>query len=276
MKQWLLPINVLIAFLSVLAFGAAFMWSGHDPISWAIHVRNLAGLIIPGFIVRSLIKHFIDPNVFFRREHRIITVLILFLLFDPTSPWWYFPVIRTVTELAQYFLRTTGGPVFNPAALGTVIVSFFGILPSWWGTNPAPRLPLLGEGVSIAAFFTLAWAGYVVYRYRKLPLCLTALLSFLVCYPLITGESPLYPAIEGTLLFFFLVMAPEPKTSPVMTKDQIIYGMIIGSLIPVGLFFNFTESFLIALLMGNLYTHRKFLLSLLPLTREPKQGTVTT
>lgn len=276
MKQWLLPINILIAFLSMLAFWAVFMWSGNDPASWMIHARNLAGLIIPGFIVRFLIRRFIDPNAFFRREHRIITVLILFLLFDPTSPWWYFPIVRTVTELAQYFLRTTGGPLFNPAALGTVIVSFFGLLPSWWGTNPAPRFPLFGEELSLAAFFTLVCAGYVVYRYRKFAISLAALAAFALTYIILFNQSPLYIALEGTLLLFLLVMVPEPKTSPNMRNDQLIYGALVGTLVAFGLFFHFTESFLTALLLGNLYTHRKFLLGLLPLTSGSKQGTVTT
>jgi Na+-translocating ferredoxin:NAD+ oxidoreductase RnfD subunit len=274
MKQWLLPINILIFFLSFLALGACFSWSGSDLSSWFIHVRNFTLLVATGFVVRFLLRTLIDPTIFFRREHRLITVLILFLLFDPTSPWWVFPLVRLVTELAQYFLRTPGGPVFNPAAFGTILVSFFDILPSWWGVNQPPRFLLAGEEISIFAFFTLFGAGYVAYRYRKLPLCITAFLSFLIFYPLIVGESPLYIAFEGTLLFFLLVMAPEPKTSPVPTKDQIVYGLIVGLLIPLGLFLNFTESFLTALLLGNLYTHRKFLLGLLRLTNEPKQGTV--
>lgn len=275
MKQWLLPINILIIFLMLLAFAASFSWSGVDPSSWLIHGRNIALLVLTGFTTRFLIRRLIDPNALFRLEHRIITVLILFLLFDPTSPWWIFPLVRLVTELAQYFIRTPDSPIFNPAALGAILVSFFGVLPSWWGTNQPPRFGLLGEEVSLFAFLTLLGAGYVIYRYRKLPLCITALFSFLLSYLVLIGTSPLYIALEGTLLFFLLVMVPEPKTSPVRIKDQIIYGIFVGTLVTVGLFFRFAESFLTALLIGNLYTHRKFLLSLLPLTRESKQDTIS-
>lgn len=275
MKKQLLPIEILILFLGGLSLWSSYFWSGTDIISWTIHARNIALLIIPGFILRTLIRRFIDPAVFFRREHRIITVLILFLLFDPTLPWWVFALARTITETCQYFFRTVLGPLFNPAALGTLVLSVFGIFPSWWGVNPAPRIPLFGEEISLAAFFTVACAGYVAYRYRKLPASIAALGAFALSYTFLLGKSPLYIALEGTLLFFLLVMVPEPKTSPTPRNEQLIYGLLVGSLVSIGLFFHFTEAYVTALLLGNLYTGRRFLFSLLPLTKEPKAGTVS-
>ncbi len=262
MKLSPLPINILVLFLQALAFFASWSWSGSDPVLWSIQIRNLSLLFLAGWLTQFFIRRFIEPTATFRMEHRMITTLILFLLFDPTSPWWYFPLVRIVTEGAQYLFRAPGGPLFNPAALGTVIVSFFGILPSWWGANQAPRFMILDTDVSIFAFFTLFIAGYVAYKYKKIPLILATLLSFIVSFFLCLGENPTPIVIEGTLLFYLLVMVPEPKTSPVLQKEQVIYGCIIGVLVSLGLLFHFTESYLTALLVGNLYTKRQFLRSL--------------
>ncbi len=274
MKNRLLPINILVIFLQVLALWSSYAWSGTDVSSWAIQIRNLALLFTSGLLIRFLIVKGIDPQATFRLEHRIITTLILFLLFDSFSPWWVFFALGVVTEACQYFFRTTGGPLWNPAALGTLILSIFGFFPSWWGVNPAPRIPLFGEEISIIAFFTLACAGYVAYRYRKLAISVAALVAFSLVYTILFGQNPLYIALEGTLLFFLLVMVPEPKTSPNTKKEQIVYGMLVGSLVAIGLFFHFIEAYVIALLIGNLYNHRRFLWKLLPLTKEPKSGTV--
>lgn len=263
MKNWLLPINILIIFLTALTLWACFSWSGPDPASLLIHLRNLFLIFGSGLAVRFLIRKLIDPTISFRLEHRIITALILFLLFDPLTSWWTFLVLGAITEGAQYFLRGPGGPLFNPAALGVLIVSIFGTLPSWWGTNPLPRVSLLGEPFSLAALFTLLVAGYVVYRYRKLPISLSAFGAFALTYALLYGDSPVYIALEGTLLFFFLVMVPEPKTSPVVPKEQYLYGALVGAGTALGLYFHFIEAYVIALLVGNLYTGRRFLCGLL-------------
>lgn len=260
MINWRLPINIFILFLIALSLGASISWSGADFSLSILHGRNLALLFVSAFVTQFLIRRFIEPTRTVRFEHQLITTLILFLLFDPTSTWWTFPVVRIVTELAQYFFRTPGGPLFNPAALGTVVVSFFGLLPSWWGTNPAPRILIAGEEVSGFAFLTLIAAGSVAYRYRKLPAILSAFLLFALGYFILLDQSPLYMMIEGTLLFFFLVMLTEPKTSPVVLKEQFTYGSLVGLLVPIGLFFHVIEAYLLALLAGNLYTNRRFLL----------------
>lgn len=257
MKRLLLPINILIILLLILVLGASFSWSQADGTPLLTHARNLASLFLAGLVVRTLIQKFIDPAVSFRLEHRIITALILFLLFDPLLPWWIFPLLGIITETGQYFFRVSSGPIFNPAAFGAIILSLFGYLPAWWGVNFSPKFPLLGVDVSIAALFTLLLAGYVAHRYRKLPITVSALLVFSLSYFLLLEQSPLYIMLEGTLLFFLLVMATEPKTSPIPPREQYVYGALIGLLVSIGIYFHFIEAYVIALLLGNLYTKRQ-------------------
>ena len=257
MKRLLLPINILIILLSILVLGASFSWSQADGTPLVTHARNLVSLFLAGLVVRTLIQKFIDPVVSFRLEHRIITALILFLLFDPLLPWWIFPLLGIITEAGQYFFRVLSGPIFNPAAFGAIVLSLFGYLPAWWGVNFSPKFPLLGVDVSIAALFTLLLAGYVAHRYRKLPIAVSALLMFSLSYFLLLEQSPLYIVLEGTLLFFLLVMATEPKTSPIPPREQYLYGALIGLFVSVGIYFHFIEAYVIALLLGNLYTKQQ-------------------
>lgn len=209
--------------------------------------NRLAAIILPklGYPLRS------------PWEHAIITSLILFLLFDSLTPWWVFLLLGFITRTLENTLRLPSGPFFNPAALGAIVISILGFLPTWWGTNFAPRFPLFEGGMSLAGIFTVFVAGFIAYRYKKLPIVASGLLFFCLSYFFLFESNPVPIAFEGTLLFFFLVMACEPKTSPNQSQDQLIYGGLIGILIPLLLTFGFIEAYLGALLIGNLYHRRQ-------------------
>ncbi len=259
MKKTLLPIHILILFLTLLTLWSTVTWNGLDPQAWLLTLRNLVALSLMGFGVRLGIRTLIDPTYTTRPEHRMISTLILFLLFDALTPWWVFLILGAATELSQYFIRTPMGPLFNPAALGALLVSLFGFLPSWWGVNPAPRFSLLGVEISVLAWIMALGAGYVIYKYRKLTIIWSALASFALGYTVLFQVNPSYFLLEGTLIFFITVMVCEPKTSPVLKRDQILYGVLVGALVPLGLYAQFLEASLIALLLGNLYTGRHFI-----------------
>ena len=269
MKKPLLPIHILLLILGTLVLWSLTTWNSTHGEAWLTALSNLVLLTGAGFGTRFAVRSLIDETYTPRLEHRLITVFILFLLFDILTPWWVFIILGIVTELAQYFLRTPMGPIFNPAALGTLLVSLFGYLPSWWGVNPPPRFPLFGIEVSLAAWLTAFGVGYVIYRYRKLAIIWSALGAAAVGYGIFLHTSPAYFLLEGTLLFFVLVMVCEPKTSPVPKRDQIIYGAMVGLLLPLGLSLHFIEASVIALLVGNLFTARTMLLKMLPATKKP-------
>src|SRR3989338_7140170 len=169
-----LPIRFLVIFLVLLALGACFSFGSSDSAAWLILARNLVLLTASSYTLYFFCQKFrlTAPT---RLEHRIITLLILFLLFDPQLPWWIFLVLGGATELLQRLIRTSSEPIFNPAALGGLALSFFGFAPSWWGVNYAPHFLLFGYDISIAMFLTLPFAGYVAYSYRKLAIVLAAL-----------------------------------------------------------------------------------------------------
>lgn len=276
MKKNLLPIHILLLFLIFLTIWSTVFWNGTDVAGWILSLKNFVLLGLAGLCVRFGIRYLIDDSYKPRLEHRLITTLILFLLFDALTPWWIFITLGVVTELIQYFFRSPLGPIVNPAAAGALVLSLFGYLPLWWGVNPPPRFPLFGIEVSVIAWITALGAGYVVHRYRKLPIAVAALLGFIISYALFFQQNPSYFILEGTLLFFIFVMVCEPKTSPVPRTEQILYGTLVGSLVPLGLYFHFLEASLIALLIGNLYVSRRFFLKALSSFNKPPESVIPT
>lgn len=255
----ILPIHFLIIFLVLLALSAIFAGSGIESAAWLKYVRNFAALFLGGYALSLIFKKILHTTPS-RLEHRIITALILFLLFDAVFPWWVFGILGALTEALQRFVRTSSGPIFNPAALAALIFAVAGYSPGWWGMSFLQSIPLIPGDPKIALLLTVPLAGYVAYRYRKLPIVFSCLASFTLAYPFIFGGAPFLFLAEGAFVFFLLVMAVEPKTSPVAVKDQYVYGALIGLGIPLGMYVGAVDVLLVALLIANLYAARNFFL----------------
>lgn len=250
------PVKILYLFLSLLAVVASVSWLGFDYPEYLFQLRNF--LLIYG---SASLVYFLGLRLGVlkktRAEHRLITSLILFLLFDSFLSWWVFLLLGVVTEVFQRVVRSKVGPVLNPAAAGCLILAAIGQYPSWWGVSFAPRIALVTGGISVAVILTLPIAGYVAYRYKKLWTVLAAFIVYGLVYTLLLKSNPAFVLLEGTILFFLLVMVVEPKTSPLLRNDQLIYGSIIGLLAPVLLKLGFYEANLGALLVANLAWHVK-------------------
>lgn len=255
------PIRILIFFLGALTVVATTLRNGNEAIEWMLSIRNFALLAAPSFIFTFFLQRFVHPNIIFQHEHRAITTLILFLLIDPTSSWWIFPLVRFGVEVIRHSVRTDTNPIFNPAALGAFALASLGAHPDWWGVSFAPRFPFWGAEISIATLLTIPFAGFVAFRYRKLPLVFSSILSFSTAFVLFAASSPIHIVLEGTFLFFVLVMATEPTTSPIRRNEQYIFGGIVGFL---AAFFTVShivpDAFLGSLLLANLFTHRQFII----------------
>lgn len=279
MKKILSPIRILVGYLSLLALFATFSWSAFSLADWAINLWHFLLLLAASSLVYWLILKFrlSRPT---RWEHRVITILILFLLFDPLLPWWVFLLLGGVTELIQRIIRVPTGPLVNPAAMGAVVVSLLGYLPGWWGASFSPRLSLLPGGISIAMLLTLPLAGYVAWKYRKLLIAVVGLSALGITYWLLFQRNPLFLIFEGTLAFFFLVMVVEPKTSPVQRNQQLIYGVAMGILTVVGLKLKLVEPYCIPLIgcnaVFNLYRNLQWVKTKLQVNQNPPSKVETT
>lgn len=263
MQQWGSPIRILLLYLGVLATAASWSWGGFVPSFWLTQVFHLGLLAIGSWIVYfALVKlNLAKPT---RWEHRVITGLILFMLFDPGIPWYGFLTLGVITELIQRLLRVPTGPLLNPAAAGASVATFLGFYPTWWGVSFSPRFELFEGGMSIAMLLTLPIAGYVAHKYKKLPIAAAMLLTFTLAYVVILRMSPVFVLLEGTLAFFLLVMVIEPKTSPALPTQQWLYGGLLGLLVVLSIKWWWLEPYSMALLVVNvifnLYKNQKLLL----------------
>lgn len=267
MKDWKSPIRILLLYLMFLAIWASYNWGGLGVSFWLNQSIHFALLLLPGFFLYQVLLKFnkIRPT---RWEHRFITALILFLLFDALFPWWVFLSVGLLTEALQRLFRLPTGPITNPAATGAVILSLIGQFPTWWGVNFGPRLSFIPGNMSVVMLLTTIVAGYVAWKYHKLLIASAATLSFSLVYLLLFRANPVSILVDGTFAFFLLVMAVEPKTSPTLPQQQRAYGLVAG--LAVGLFlfaaFNglWVEPYSYALVLTNLlfslYKNRMFLM----------------
>jgi Na+-translocating ferredoxin:NAD+ oxidoreductase RnfD subunit len=160
----------------------------------------------------------------------LITGLIVGMILTPVTPLWTVVVTSAIAIVSKYLVRTHTANVFNPAALA-LLISFlaFGTGQDWWGA--------MSEANPKSASILLIVAGaFVLQRVNKL----TVGVTFLgVYYALITitsfvgntaTVSELYraPDIQAALFFAFF-MVSDPPTCPPSTRDQIIYGCIVGA-----------------------------------------------
>ncbi|HYD35113.1 MAG TPA: RnfABCDGE type electron transport complex subunit D [Vitreimonas sp.] len=272
MKNWFSPIRILLIYLVVMYVWASWGWDGTQLSFWLTQFRN-AALLAAGNWATYFLLTFLNLGRPTRWEHKSISNFILLLLFDPLIAWWVFPLLGIFTELVQRLVRVPTGPIFNPAALTAAVFSFVSIYPSWWGTNFAPRLPLIPEGMSVAMLLTLPLAGYVAHKYRKLPIVLISASVFAVLYTLLFRMSPLFLLADGTLAYFLMVMAVEPKTSPALPKQQYVFAGSLGVLVAIALYFYWPEPYAMALLMCNLafnlYRNQAYLKTKLGLNKPP-------
>lgn len=182
--------------------------------------------------------------------NNLITILILFLLLDDQLGWLPMLGIGLFTSGIKQMVRFNKQPLFNPAAAGLAVASALGILISWWGTSFAPRFS--GLDISIAAFLTLPFGIYLIYKYRKWQITLSFAVVFGLLAAIWLKTIPLNLLFEGTVMFFALIMIVEPKTSPNLVTQQIVFGACIGAMSVLGLVFGVSSAYIYSLLIANL------------------------
>ena len=185
-------------------------------------------------------------------ESSIITGLLLFFLFFPTTDGQDLLSVALVAAIAvasKYVLAWRGRHIFNPAAIGAVIITLTGLNASvWWvGT------PVLLPAVAIGALL-------VLYRTRQLPMGLTFIVLATVVVTIVQSSFGLAPpdALVYTLgstplVFLAGFMLSEPLTLPPRLWQRLVLAGIVALLfsIPfsVGPLYSSPE---LALVVGNL------------------------
>lgn len=174
---------------------------------------------------------FLRKRALFIPYAALVTGLILSLTINPHMQWYEILLVASISMGAKNFLRISNRHIFNPAGIGLVIG---GILlhqnVSWWGTSFQTLTPF---GIKQILFFLILLLPSLVsvYRMRRYG----SIFSFLIMYLLLSlFLSHFNFAIlrtilfDPTIIFFSIIMLPEPMTSPVQLKRQISYGIFVA------------------------------------------------
>ena len=187
-------------------------------------------------------------------DSALVTGLFLALLLPPQVALVGAGTVTIAALTLKHTLRYRGRPFFNPAAAGVILGALlFGMAPAWWGSINVYLL--LGVGVLVLARQWRDW---------RLPASFLVAYAFLSSFQrwivvLATGSAIvprvlLLQAVDPAVLFFALLMVPEPRTAPVDRRAQPVFGAIVAAgaaLLPLVLP---TLAVLVSLFAGNLFT----------------------
>ncbi|MBD7995459.1 oxidoreductase [Arthrobacter sp. Sa2CUA1] len=191
-------------------------------------------------------------RTFPQTDSALITGLLLFFLFWPTTSG---PELGTVALAAfaatasKYLLAWRRRHIFNPAAVGAVVIGLTGLnTPVWWVAAPLMLIVVLPAALLVlyrsrllpmAGVFTLVTVGIVVLRFA------------------VSGESALEGLVTAftsyPIIFFAGFMLSEPLTLPPLRWQRLaeagVVAVLFATPLSAGPVFMSPE---LALLVGNL------------------------
>jgi Na+-translocating ferredoxin:NAD+ oxidoreductase RnfD subunit len=188
----------------------------------------------------------------------VLTALIAGMVLSAQAVWYTAMLTSVVAVLSKYAIRTRAANVFNPAALGIILlVPVLHPGQSWWGAlpevMPALQLLLVATGVFIAD------------RVNKMPLVLTFLgvyytlftITAFAGHPGRVAEIFRAPDLHAVLYFAFFILT-DPPTSPTKYRDQIVCALIV-SVVSYSVFewIGAVYYLLAGVLVGNLWEARR-------------------
>lgn len=188
-------------------------------------------------------------------ESAYITALILFFILPPLLSYGDIKVLvfaGVVAMASKYVLAIKKKHIFNPAALGALVLSLVGLGgASWWVSSPymLPAVLILGLlMVRKIRRFQMFFAFIVVSFLSVAIFSLKLQFGFIeIAQQLLTS----WPWI-----FFATIMFTEPLTTPPSKKMQFIYAALVGFLFgfpfQIGSVYATPE---LALIIGNIFSY---------------------
>lgn len=185
----------------------------------------------------------IKGKPFRRPETAVICGLIVASVLAPDTAPLTVAWVSGAAIALKHLVQVRKMPLLNPAAAGLMAGHLLlGTLHYWWASG----------AVALLALPFLAWKTN---RLKASGAFLLAWLAMWAGTALIGGGRA--ASLEGLLvvvpLYLAAFMVPEPKTSPVRTEDQMVYGAMAGAgavLLPLAM--KEADGLLLALLLANL------------------------
>lgn len=193
----------------------------------------------------------------------VISLLILILILEPATSFQdAIPNILAVIASVgiRALIRMKGLPVLNPAAGGILLVTllaYSGLITapfaSWWGANYG--VSALGYSLPVGTVISAALAVLVIFRIKKWFYALAFFIPFVLGFGMLNGWDTLISTLlDGTIYFFFGVMACDPKTAPATRPHQLITGVALAVFTLVCLRYNVPGGYVAAIVLANILT----------------------
>ncbi len=256
---WRLP-KIQLALILFLIYLSSFLIN--PSLKLVSHLFLVVGIVI-FFDYLFLRIRKIQP---FLLSAAVVTGLIITLLSDPLIPMYQTILICALAVFSKNFIRVGNSHIFNPAGFGLLLGGIiFNFTVSWWGVAYQRLFPI--SLTSLILFLMLILPGWVsavrMKRYRIiLPFILLYSILFLILSRQLNFEILTNTLIDPTVLFFALVMLPEPMTTPNKILRQIVFGTFVAFvslIVSLPLFstqflgFNLiSDPLILSLLLGNL------------------------
>lgn len=185
-------------------------------------------------ILFDLLFTFIRRRMLFGPIAAIATGLIIALIIDPNANWYQIAVVSGIAMGTKNFIRVSNRHIFNPAAIGLFVGGIiFSQYVSWWGVSFQSITRVTIQNL-VLFLILLSPAVVSAYRMRRIYSIAAFILTYTVFSQIFTFTLSLSSVIsrvfDPSVLFFSLVMLPEPMTSPINPKRQILYGVAVASI----------------------------------------------
>ncbi len=216
---------VLYGLIILATYSLLLSIFGKTSFTFESGIVSLITLVVTGHLFNNLVGGIYKVHI--HKDSQIITSLILYLLFTPTSKPSELLLLIFVSlmgVLSKYILTINKTHVFNPAA----IAAFFGMLffnySAMWWVGSSYMFPLV-----------LIFALVVLRKQRKFIVSSVFLIvSYIALY---SNYGKYYPnfinfiyetTLNWPLLFFVSVMVTEPFTLPKKKVQEYIYFAVIS------------------------------------------------
>lgn len=191
--------------------------------SFSLLFRFLIGIVMVISIDIAFLK-FRKIESFFPSAG-IVSALIIILLLAPNLSLVELTLTLLLAMFAKHFIRVDKKHIFNPAAFGLFLGGLiFGNAVSWWATS-FQQLAINNYQL-LFSFLILILPGYIsCIKMRRSKIVASFLLTYGFFSYFLTKNITI---LDPTVLFFSLVMLPEPITTPNKPKTQVIFGIFVA------------------------------------------------
>ena len=172
--------------------------------------------LFSALLVESTILYF-RTKVFQVTESSIITGLIVGHVLSSDLSWWLVILTSSIAISSKYLIRIKNKQIFNPAAFGIFLITFFfGATTGWSGTY--------------LWYILVPFGIYFAYKIKKTEV----VVGYAIVSLLLFGIQAFFQKISlwnifGYFSYFYIfVMVIEPKTTPVNLIGKYFFGIGVG------------------------------------------------